>query len=205
MQIVAERAALLVVDVQKGFDDPRWGRRNNPQMEDRIVALLNAWRINKRTIIHVKHMSTDPVSPLRPGQPGNDFKHRFCPKLGEFTVHKNVNSGFIGTALEALLRKRGHDTLVIVGMTTNHCISTTARMAANLGFTAWVVSDATSTFDRIGPDGVKYSAELVQAVALSDLHGEFADVVDTQTMLAATRKLPSAPSRQRKAESIFRL
>jgi nicotinamidase-related amidase len=70
-------------------------------------------------------------------------------------------------------------------MTTNHCVSTTARMAGNLGFSGWVVSDATATFDRRGPDGVEYPAEQIHAIALSDLHGEFATVVDTTTVLAA--------------------
>ncbi|MEO5626392.1 MAG: cysteine hydrolase family protein [Dokdonella sp.] len=191
MQMISENAALLVIDVQNGFDEPRWGRRNNPQMEDRIVELLDAWRASNRTVIHLKHMSTDPTSPLRPGQPGNDFKDRVTPKSGEFIVHKDVNSGFIGTSLEALLRGRGHETLVLVGLTANHCISTTARMAGNLGFSALVVSDATATFDRVGPDGVEYPAELVQAIALADLHGEFASVVDTETLLAATRRSDS--------------
>jgi nicotinamidase-related amidase len=81
---------------------------------------------------------------------------------------------------------------VIAGISTNHCVSTTTRMAGNLGFTTWVVSDATATFDRVGPDGINYSAEQIHAIALSDLHGEFATVVDTQTVIAAVEAEPSA-------------
>jgi nicotinamidase-related amidase len=185
MQTLSKNAALLIIDVQQGFDEPRWGRRNNPEMEARIVELLNAWRASDRPVIHAKHMSFDPTSPLRPGQPGNDFKAQVTPKPGEPIVEKRVNSCFIGTALEAELRARGHHTLVIVGMMTNHCVSTTTRMAGNLGFAAWVVSDATATFDRVGPDGIQYPAEQIHAIALSDLHGEFGVVVDTATVLAA--------------------
>jgi nicotinamidase-related amidase len=185
MQTFTQNAVLLIIDVQNGFDEPRWGRRNNPQMEVRIAELLNAWRASKRPVIHAKHMSTDPTSPLRPGQPGNDFKVRVTPVPGEYVVEKRVNSCFIGTPLEAELRRRRHDTLVIVGMTTNHCVSTTARMAGDLGFATWIVSDATATFDRVGPDGIKYPAEQIQAIALSDLHGEFGAVVDTASVLAA--------------------
>jgi len=185
MQTFSQNAALLIIDVQNGFDEPCWGRRNNPEMEARIVELLDAWRASKRPVIHAKHMSVDPASPLRPGQAGNDFKIRMTPMPGEYVVEKRVNSCFIGTALEAELRRRCHDTLVIVGMTTNHCVSTTARMAGNLGFDAWVVSDATATFDRVGPDGIKYPAEQIQSIALSDLNGEFGRVVDTVTVLAA--------------------
>ena len=183
MQIVAPDAALLIIDVQKGFDDPVWGRRNNPRMEQRIVDLLEVWRVGERLIIHAKHMSTDPHSPLRPGQSGNDFKPAFAPMAGEWIVEKRVNSCFIGTSLEVDLRRHGHDSLVIVGLTTNHCVSTTARMAENLGFATWVVSDATATFDRIGPDGILYGAEELQSIALCDLHREFATVIDTQAVI----------------------
>ena len=185
MQTLAANAALLIIDVQKGFDEPRWGRRNNPQMELRISELLSAWRANKRPVIHAKHMSVDPTSPLRPGQPGNDFKAEATPMPGEPVIEKCVNSCFIGTSLEADLRRSGLNTLVIAGITTNHCVSTTTRMAGNLGFTAWVVSDATATFDRVGPDGIRYTAEHIQAVALCDLHGEFATVVETQVVIDA--------------------
>jgi len=178
-------AALIVVDLQLGFDAPRWGRRNNPLLEKRAAELLNAWRAAGRPVLHVRHMSTDPESPLRPGQPGNDFKPETAPRAGEPVIEKRVNSAFIGTPLESELRRAGCSKLVIAGLTTNHCISTTARMAGNLGFSTWVVSDATATFDRVGPDGVKHSAEEIHSVALSDLHDEFATVVDTAAVIAA--------------------
>ena len=193
MQTVSRHAALLIIDVQQGFDASSWGRRNNPQMEARIVELLDAWRASNRPVIHAKHMSIDPTSPLRPGQPGNDFKAQVTPMPGEYVIEKSVNSCFIGTPLESQLRGRGYDTLVIVGMMTNHCVSTTTRMAGNLGFDAWIVSDATATFDRVGPDGVTYSAEQIHAIALADLHGEFGVVVDTATVLAAI-KTPTGAS-----------
>ena len=110
------------------------------------------------------------------------------PNPGESVIEKRVNSCFIGTTLEGDLRRRGLGTLVIAGLTTNHCVSTTSRMAGNLGFTVWVVSDATATFDRVGPDGIEYPAEQIHAIALCDLHGEFATVVDTCTVVAASRR-----------------
>ena len=180
-------AVLLLIDMQDGFDEPVWGRRNNPQMEERVSDLLEAWRAHARPVIHVKHMSKFPSSPLRPNQPGNAIKAKLAPAPGEPVVEKQVNSSFIGTSLEADLRSRGLDTLVLAGLTTNHCVSTTARMAGNLGFTTYVVSDATATFDRVGPDGGLYTAEQIHAMALSDLHGEFATVVDTNAVMAALR------------------
>lgn len=176
---------LLVIDMQRGFDAPRWGRRNNPNMEARAAELLRAWRTAGRAVVHVRHMSTEPDSPLRPGQPGNEFMPAMVPLAGEPVIEKQVNSAFIGTPLLDDLRAAGCEALTIVGLTTNHCISTTARMAGNLGFATSVVSDATATFDRVGPDGVAHRAEDIHAIALSDLHGEFATVLDTAAVLAA--------------------
>ena len=193
MPIFAPNAVLLVIDVQCGFDAPSWGRRNNPEMEERIAELLAAWRATERPVFHAKHMSTSPSSPLRPGQPGNELKAIAAARATEQVIEKRVNSCFIGTSLEADLQRHGYDTLVIVGLTTNHCVSTTARMAGNLGLSAWVVADATATFDRVGHDGTLHRAEQIHAIALSDLHGEFATVLDTRAVLTAAnaRCLPA--------------
>lgn len=190
MKSLEPTTALVIIDVQVGFEDPVWGARNNPRMEARIVDLLRAWRASNRPVFHARHMSTSPTSPLRPGQPGNAFKPEAAPARGERVIEKRVNSCFIGTSLEMDLRRCNVDTLVVAGLTTNHCVSTTVRMAANLGFTAWVVSDATATFDRLGPDGITYPAEQIHAIALADLHGEFATVVDTETVITAVHARP---------------
>lgn len=183
MNSLPPQAALTLIDVQQGFDGPEWGNRNNPQAEDNMAALLEAWRRTQRPVIHVRHDSVMPNSPLRPGQPGNAIKAAVKPTEGEPLFTKHVNSAFIGTELEAYLREHNIDTLVVVGLTTNHCISTTARMAGNLGFDTYVVSDATATFDREGPDGQSYPAETVHAISLANLHEEFATVIDTQSLL----------------------
>jgi nicotinamidase-related amidase len=179
--------ALLLIDVQQGFDDPRWGARNNPAAEKRIGELLAAWRQAEWPVIHVQHMSQEPGSPLRPEAPGNAFKAEAMPHDGEPVFRKTVNSAFIGTTLEAHLRREGIHALVIVGLTTDHCVSTTTRMAGNLGFEVVVVEDATATFERTGPDGARYSAEQMHRLSLASLHGEFAQVQSAQDVLARLR------------------
>jgi len=181
---ISTTTALLLVDIQQGLDEPRWGKRNNPDAERNIAALLKAWRETHRPIIHVQHMSVTPGSPLRPGQPGNAFKPEALPAPGEPIFQKTVNSAFIGTPLEAHLRERKIQDLVIIGLTTDHCISTTTRMAGNLGFNTILVSDATATHDRTGPDGTKYSADQIHQTELASLHGEFATVKKTAEVLA---------------------
>jgi len=181
-----QTAALVVIDVQEAFLDPGYGERNNLGAESNIAQLVAAWRRSGRPIRYIVHDSLEPNSPLRRESPGNAIQEGAAPESGEPVYHKHVNSAFIGTDLEKDLRRDGIETLVIVGLTTNHCVSTTARMAGNLGFETYVVSDATATFARRALDGTLRSAESVHAAALSDLHGEFATVLDTAAILQKT-------------------
>jgi nicotinamidase-related amidase len=182
---VASNAALILIDVQQGFDDPRLGSRNNGDAEQHIATLLTAWRDAKRPVVHVQHMSCEPDSPFRPERPGNAFKVEATPLVDEPVFQKQVNSAFIGTDLEGYLRQRGIQELILVGLTTDHCVSTSARMAANLGFTVTVVADATATFDRVSYDGASFKAEQMHQAALASLHSEFATIRQSQELLSA--------------------
>ena len=185
MQKLPANAVLLLIDVQKGFDEPVWGRRNNLQAEQTMARLLEAWRTTDRPVIFIKHLSLLPDSPLRKDQPGCAIKDEVKPRAGELIIWKHVNSAFIGTDLEEQLRQRDVDTLVIVGLTTPHCVSTTARMAGNLGFQTFVVEDAVAAFELTGPHGEHYAAETIHELSLATIHNEFAQVVDTETILQA--------------------
>jgi nicotinamidase-related amidase len=175
-------AALVIIDVQQGFLDPRWGRRNHPQAEQNIAALLAAWRKAGRPLFHVQHGSRSDKGAFHPGTPGHAFKPEAQPLPGEIVIPKEVNSAFIGTDLEARLRAGGIETVVLCGLTTDHCVSTTARMAGNLGFQTFLVEDACATHERTGPDGTWFSAEQMHATAVASLHGEFATVTSTAAM-----------------------
>lgn len=174
---------LLIIDVQKGFDDPKWGQRNNPEAEENIARLLEAWREKEYTVVHIQHASASDGSPLRPGQKGFEIKDIVQPMEDEPVFVKNVNSAFIGTGLEDFLREWGYEKIVITGLTTNHCVSTTTRMASNLGFETYIVSDATAAFDLTDNNGRHYKAEEIHAVSLANLHEEFAHVKTTEDIL----------------------
>lgn len=185
--------ALIVIDMQRGFDDPAWGARNNPHAELRVASLLRHWRACAAPVVHVHHSSRSPEGCFRPGSTGIEPMPQALPRHGESVYRKSVNSAFIGTSLEADLRRRGIASLVIVGLTTNHCVSTTVRMAGNLGFNTCVVADATATFDRKGADGRLRLAEEVHNAALGDLQGEFAEVLDAESAMAALRSAVAGP------------
>jgi nicotinamidase-related amidase len=122
---------------------------------------------------------------------------------------KSVNSSFIGTSLESHLREKGIRQIFFAGLTTDHCVSTTVRMAANLGVvdrfldggpvrlrsdgahekeapvekgSIVLVADATATFERGG-----FDADTIHKVSVASLDGEFADAVDTKEVVKALR------------------
>jgi nicotinamidase-related amidase len=179
-----ERVALIVVDVQQGFDDPVWGKRNNPECERNIAALIEAWRSNDQPIVFVRHDSEEQDSPFTPGQRGNDFQEIVAGQP-DLLVVKSVNSSFHGEPdLAAWLRGEGIERIAVCGIQTNMCCETTARVGANLGFETDFVLDATHTFDLPAHGGGTISADELTRVTASNLDPEFGRVVDTRQAVA---------------------
>ena len=175
--------ALIVVDVQRAFDDPWWGTRNNPACEENVAALIDAWRRRGKPIVFVRHDSTTPGSPLAPDRPGNAFKEVVTGEP-DLLVTKHVNSSFLGDPpLDPWLRERDIGGIAVCGIQTNMCCETTARMGGNLGYAVRFVLDATHTFDLTGPDGTTLSADLLMQVTAANLDGEFAEVVRTRDVV----------------------
>jgi nicotinamidase-related amidase len=186
MTFLPGKTALILIDVQQAFVEREKAgeRRNNKQALANIARLLAAFRNRDMAILHIRHASTEPDSRLRPDRSGYQPITEARETEGEPVLVKKVNSAFIGTDLEKRLRKAGDETLVIAGITTNHCVETTTRMAGNLGFDARLVADACYTFDRVGFDGTVESAEAIHRLTLSNLSGEFAAIETTDTVLA---------------------
>ena len=180
-----KNATLIIIDQQKGILHPRLGRRNNPQAEDRMLALLGHWRRSGRPIIHVQHLSRSEDSVFWPQQSGVEFQERFQPLPSERLIQKQVPDAFCSTGLEAFLRETGVEQLIIVGVATHNSVESTARTAGNLGFDTWVAEDACFTFDKVDFFGHARSAEEVHGMSLGNLHGEYATVVSTAQILMA--------------------
>jgi len=178
-------AALIIIDMQNGMADPAAGARNNPDAEQNMATLLAAWRAAGATVVHVRHISKTLGSPFWPGQAGVEFQPRFAPLPDAYVMEKNVPDAFINTGLERWLRVRGIGELVVVGVSTNNSVEASARTAGNLGFTTHVVADACFAFAKIDYAGVPRSAEDVHIMALTNLDGEYAVIVDTQAVLDA--------------------
>lgn len=180
-----DRHALVVVDVQQGFEDSSWwGRRNNLACDVNIDALVQHWVRRRRPVVLVQHDSENPESPLHPRSAGHALKPYLADVVPDLRVSKSVNSSFHGTPdLDAWLREEELAGIVVCGITTNHCCETTARVGGNLGHDVLYVLDATHTFDRTGPDGQVVTADELARVTAANLHEEFATVVSTAELV----------------------
>jgi nicotinamidase-related amidase len=181
--MMSANVALLIIDMQKAIDHPSWGRRNNSTTEINISCLLSSWRHNGKLVIHIRHSSREEKSTYRPNQEGFEFKPEVQPQNGETIITKSTNNAFIGTELEAILFHNGISTVIICGVTTNNSVEATARMAGDLGYQTFVVSDATAAFDKVDYAGHHRTAEEVHAMSLANLHGEYATVASTEEVL----------------------
>jgi nicotinamidase-related amidase len=181
---IKKNPALLLVDIQKAFLEKDYPGliRNNENAEFICGKILKKWRTLDLPIIHVRHSSTNPESKLHKSRPGFEFNDYVTPLETEMVLTKEVNSAFIGTNLENILIKSHIDTLVIVGMTTNHCISTTVRMSGNLGFDTYLISDSTACYNTKGINGEIIDCNTIYNSALASLQEEFATVIDSKEL-----------------------
>lgn len=190
-------SVLLLIDFQKAFEEIALSvPRNNPDAEKNAARLLGHWRQRSWPIVHVAHDSRESGSLFRPGMPGNAFMDFAQPRGNEPVIRKSVNSAFIGTGLVSRLEALGRPRIVIAGITTDHCVSTTARMAGNLGFDAVLAADAIFTFDRAASDGRTIPAEDVHRVNLASLADEFAAVTTADAILRDSPLRPVSRTRR---------
>ncbi len=176
-------AVLLPVDMQQAFDASPWPRRWNGAVDENGRAVLAAWRSQGLPIIHVRHDSVAPGSTLASGQPGNAFRPGFEPRDGEPLVSKSVNAAFIGTDLDLRLRRLGIRTVVVFGISTDMCVSTTIRVGANLGYEMILVEDACDCFDLPDGAGGTIPARTSHEIHVATLRFEFANVVKTREIV----------------------
>ncbi|KAA2238747.1 cysteine hydrolase [Chitinophaga agrisoli] len=183
--VLQGRPALLLIDIQQGFDEKEYygGERNNPQAEQRAQELLAYWRQHQLPLFHIQYSSLNALSPLRPQHTGFAFKKEVAPLPGEPVLVRSVNSAFINTDLQARLEEQKIDTVIVIGFSTEHCVSTTTRMAGNLGYHTFIISDATAAFNKTGVNGQRFDAELVHQLTLATLQDEFATVLTTAELL----------------------
>jgi len=184
--LIRKNPALILVDVQKAFLEKDYPgiNRNNHDAEFICGNILSKWRELKLPIVHVRHSSTSPDSKLHKSKPGFEFNNYVKPLDNEVVLTKKVNSAFIGTKLDNILYNMNIKTLVFVGMTTNHCISSTVRMSGNLGFETYLISDSTACYDTMGMDGKMIDCNIIYESSIANLSKEFATIINSNKLFS---------------------
>ncbi|RIW28949.1 cysteine hydrolase [Bacillus salacetis] len=177
------KMALLIIDVQNAFNDPSWGHRNNLQAEENIKALLDQWRSQGDEVIFIQHISENPHSLFYHSGAGSKIKDIVKPQENEKIIKKQVNSAFIGTDLEKHLHDCHVEKVIVTGLTTPHCVSTSVRMSSNLGFETILISDASAAFGLYDHNGQYIDATTVHDITIGTIHKEFAAVFSTDQFL----------------------
>jgi nicotinamidase-related amidase len=183
MDIIAENAALIVIDVQEAVDDPSPGPLNNPDAEHTIVSLLNRWRQERLPVFHVNYISPRAASPFHKDAPGCRMKVSAKPLPDEPLIIKNFENAFLKTDLEVRLEKAGLRTLVFVGFYTDQCMAASVKTANNLGFNVFVVADASACTGCKGFNGKFYEAGDIHQLALGGFQRDGISIIESADLL----------------------
>jgi nicotinamidase-related amidase len=186
------RPALLIIDVQMDyFPGGRMELVGAAAAAEALSALLKDFRRLALPVFHVQHVATKAGATFfLPGTPGVEIHPRLAPVAGEGLVVKHFPSSFRDTGLDALLRSKGVDTLVVAGMMTHMCVDTTVRAAFDLGYSLVVAGDACAT-KKLAFGGLTVEAGQVQASYLAALDGTFARVSDAAGITGILQASPA--------------
>lgn len=179
-------SALVIIDLQRAIDDPRWlqlGPRNNLDAELNIEKLLLLWRHRQWPIVHVRHSSIDVNSTYASRGPGFVFKLAIKTSPREVVVTKRCNSAFVNTALHAELKQLRVDALTICGVTTNHSVDATVRHAASLGYRVTLVVDGCAAFPLRLASGEIIAAQQLHDIFTANLAGEYCQLRNSDELL----------------------
>lgn len=177
--------ALIVLDVQKAIDNPRWNSKNNPGYIDAIAKLLTAFRAANLPIIHIRHEEANPASSFYVNGPGQPFKDEALPVDGETVITKTVNCAFIGTDLEQHLRDRGIKRLIFTGVVIHNSIDVSIRAAHCLGFDCHLPLDATTAIDVTDTNGKTFAAQDVFDLYAAVLSSEYCTLTQSKNVITA--------------------
>jgi nicotinamidase-related amidase len=181
-----DKTALLVIDAQLEYFAPigKVVLPGAPAAVARIASLLEWARATRVPVLHIVHESRKPEATIfAPGSPALAVHPDAAPREGEPLIRKHLPGSFTNTRLEAELRSRGIERVIVTGFMTQMCCDTTAREAAHRGFAVTMLSDATAAMDVKGPDGVVIPHDVVHRTHLGSLRGFLAEVQSSAELM----------------------
>lgn len=177
------KKALIIIDVQKEYFENGALELINPvPASENIKKILEHFRKENDTVVHVQHISGEGIPFFVPGTQGVEIHENVKPLEGEKIITKQFPNSFRGTDLLEYLQSNEITHLVIAGMMTHMCIDAGTRAAFDFGFQCTVVGDACATMD-LEINGNKVKAADVHNSFLAALEFFYAKIVTTEQYL----------------------
>jgi nicotinamidase-related amidase len=178
---------LLVIDIQRDY----FPGGSYPLVEPDAAAraarrVLDDFRDAGRPVVHVQHVWDEPDATfMRPRTDGVEIHPLVAPVGAEPVVQKAQPNSFAGTSLDAELRSRRIDELVVVGMMTSMCVDSTVRAGSDLGYAITLVHDACAAPD-LEFGGTPIPGAIVHAAFVAALADGYAEVVSAAEFASRT-------------------
>jgi nicotinamidase-related amidase len=187
--------ALIVIDVQNDYAGGNLPIEYPPVELSlaNIGRAMDAAKAASIPVVAVQNVNPETAPFMAEGTPGAELHEVVASHGWDHYVRKNMPGAFTGTGLEAWLRERGIDTIVIVGYMTHNCDLSTAVQALHAGFGVEFLSDATGSLPYANRAG-SASAEEIHRVTLVVMQSRFAAVMSTGEWLDAVAN-GTAPER----------
>jgi nicotinamidase-related amidase len=165
MKEVLMKPALLVIDVQKEFFevDPTTAQSLNDAIEY-INAIIAVFREKHLPVVCIQHL--DEGENLVPGQEGFDLPEGLAILLSDLHIHKTYGNSFNKTPLEAELRERGVDTVIITGFCAEYCVLSTYRGARDVDLTPIMLRGSLASSI---PDNIKFVESISDVISYGAL------------------------------------
>ncbi len=185
-----KKPAVVVVDFQRGFIDPDFPMGGAPMVDKAVENTVPLMEAAKRAGLPViacvngydtpraaPHWKIEPVYDLLKDTPSTELDPRIAAAEPDVLLMKSAPSLFFATPAAAILTREGVDTVIVTGCITSGCVRASVIDAFSLGFRVMVAEDCVGDHD-----------EAAHRQNLRDVERRYADVIDSQTAIAAIEK-----------------
>ncbi|MDK1704139.1 cysteine hydrolase family protein [Serratia rubidaea] len=185
----AGKTALIVIDIQNEYYAGK-GFRGKMVIPDGRAVLENSKKLvdfahkHHMPVYFVRHVGAKGGPLFAEGSVYAEFHQELQPTAQDAVIAKATPSAFVATDLDAQLKKQGVTTLLVAGLMTHMCVSSTARDAVPLGYSVLIAGDATATRDLDDGVGGVVDHRVLQRAALAGVADVFAEIHSTQDILS---------------------
>jgi len=185
----ASQTALIVVDIQNEYYAGK-NFRGQMVIPDGDKVLKNSQKLvsyahqKGMQVYFVRHIAPKDSPLFAEGSVYARFHQDLQPSARDAIITKATPSSFVGTDLDAQLKKKGIKKVIVIGLMTHMCISSTARDAVPLGYNVIIPEDATATRDLDDGQGGVVDHKALQRAALAGVADVFAEIMTTKDVMA---------------------